>query len=153
MTSCYFSSKISWVSTLFLDTDGYLPFRTAGKKSHTCQFFLFFCNICRTTFCWDRGSLLPRQRDVMTSLYFSMYFHKTFLTMYIFARATKDWARFLERWLSLTQDKIKIKARFSFLRTCKWNLKYTVEPLLWDTVMMTQSVTTKQKRNQILILD
>ena len=134
--SCYYSSKISGFSTVFLDTDGHLLFRTVRvncgyrfvpersqtQKSHTCQFFLFFCNICSTMFCWDPESLLPWQRDVMTSLYFSMYFHKTFLTMYIFARATKDWARFLERWLSLTQDKIKIKARFSFLRTCKWNL-------------------------------
>ena len=42
--------------------------------------------------------------------------------MYIFARATKDWARFLERWLSLTQDKIKIKPRFFFSKNVQMEL-------------------------------
>ena len=55
----------------------------------------------------------------------------------------KSWARFLERWLSLTQDKAKFQAQFSRLRTCNLRLQNNVEPLLRDTVMIRQTVTLR----------
>ena len=49
--------------------------------------------------------------------------------------------RFLERWLSLTQDYAKPQSQFSRLRTSNWRLQNTIEPLQRDTVLITQNVT------------
>ena len=43
------------------------------------------------------------------------------------------WARFRERWLSLTQDEATFQATFSRLRTCNSRLQNTDEPLLRDS--------------------
>ena len=60
---------------------------------------------------------------------------------------------FLQPWA-------QFQARFSHLRTCNSRSQNTVEPLLRDTVMITQKVTISnaqeckiQKWNKILILD
>ena len=39
------------------------------RKVVLVNFFILFCQICRTTVCWDPEILLPWQRDVTTSLY------------------------------------------------------------------------------------
>ena len=49
----------------------FVPGCSCAQESRACQCLIFFCLICRVTFCWDPETLLPWQRDVTTSpLYF-----------------------------------------------------------------------------------
>ena len=47
----------------------------------------------------------------------------------------ETWSQSLERWLIYPEIKPSL-TRFPCLRTCNWSLQNTVEPLLWDTVMI-----------------
>ena len=48
----------------------FVPECNDAQKSHSCH-------ICRTTVCWDPEILLPRQRDVTTSLYVEQWTRDT----------------------------------------------------------------------------
>ena len=79
------------ISTILLDSDGYLHCRTMEekygllfcsqvqsciRKSYcTCQFFCFCCHICRTMDCWDPEILLPWQHDVTISPFYRVCMH------------------------------------------------------------------------------
>ena len=81
--SCYYGSKISGSQQSFLTETAisiverwkismdycFVPECNHAKESHESQFFrfLFVCHICRTSVCWDPETLLPWQRDVVTS--------------------------------------------------------------------------------------
>ena len=81
--SCYYGSKIFGSQQSFLTETViciverckknmdycFVPECNHAKESHESQFFRFFFvrHICRTTVCWDPETLLPWQRDAVTS--------------------------------------------------------------------------------------
>lgn len=73
----FFAKMAIWSIERWKNTMGYrfVPEWNHALESHICQYFSFFCHICRITICWDPDILIPWQRDVMTSpLYWDIYF-------------------------------------------------------------------------------
>ena len=48
----------------------FVPQCNQAQESHACQCFHFFCQICRTTVCWEPKILLLSQRDVLASFFY-----------------------------------------------------------------------------------
>ena len=53
-----------WATVLFLTA-------IMKRKVVLVNFFILFCQICRTTVCWDPENLLPWQRNVTSHLYWN----------------------------------------------------------------------------------